>query len=137
MKHIKLFENFFSKIDFGNQLWVQPDWYSWDELVWNEQPEELKQHEITQILDKFKSDKDFRIKEYRVVKRIPKDDVFNSCLSIDNENHPTATVLIYKFRDDMWLIEIFDFKSQDDAKFACDGTDGLLLWLEEWVKKLR
>jgi hypothetical protein len=74
MKHIKLFENFFSRIDFGNQLWVQPDWYSID----------------------------------------------------------------FKFRDDMWLIEIFDFKSQDDAKFACDGTDGLLLlWLEEWVKKLR
>ena len=136
MKHIKLFENFFSKIDFGNQLWVEADWYSWDDLVWNEQSEELEQHEITQILDKFKSDKDFRIKEYRVVKRIHRDD-FNSCLSIDNENHPTATVLIFKFRDDMWLIEIFDFKSQDDAKFACDGTDGLLLWLEEWVKKLR
>ena len=88
-------------------------------------------------MDKFKSDKDFRIKEYRVAKRIPKDDVFNSCLSIDNENHPTATVLIFKFRDDMWLIEIFDFKTQDDAVFACDGTEGLLLWLEEWVKKLR
>ena len=36
MKYIKLFENFFSKIDFGNKLWVEPDWYNWDELVWNE-----------------------------------------------------------------------------------------------------
>jgi hypothetical protein len=133
MKYIKLFENFFSKIDFGNQLWVEvTDWCKWDELVWNEQPEELEQHEITQILDKFKSDKDFRIKEYRVVKRIRRD-YFESCLSIDNENN--STVHIYKFRDDMWLIEI-EFH-QHYKKFACDGTEGLLLWLEEWVKKLR
>jgi hypothetical protein len=42
MKYIKLFVNFFSIIDFGNQLWIETnDWENWDELVWNEQPEEL------------------------------------------------------------------------------------------------
>ena len=97
-------------------------------------PDELNQIEITKIVNKFNSDKDFKMAEYKIVKRFHSDN-FNSCISIDNENH--STVLIYKFRDYMWLIEIFDFKTQDAAKFACDGFDGLLLWLEEWLKKLR
>ena len=133
MNHIKLFENFFEKCDFGDKLWVELYWNVFDELI-TEIPDELNQIEITKIVNKFNSDKDFKMAEYKIVKRFHSDN-FNSCISIDNENH--STVLIYKFRDYMWLIEIFDFKTQDAAKFACDGFDGLLLWLEEWLKKLR
>jgi len=134
MKYIKLFENFFSKIDFGNQLWIETnDWEIWDELVCNEQPEELTQIEIVMILNEFLNKK-FKIGKISLKKRLS-NDKFRSCLRIDNEND--SNIFIYKFRDDMWMIEIFEFKLQDDKKFVCDGTDGLSLWLSDWIKKLR
>jgi hypothetical protein len=134
MKYIKLFENFFSKIDFGNQLWIETnDWENWDELVWNEQPEELSQIEIVMILNEF-FNKKFKIGKISLEKRTS-NDKFRSCLRIDNENE--STIIIYKFRDDMWMIEIFEFVPEGDKKFVCDGTDGLSLWLSDWIKKLR
>jgi hypothetical protein len=132
MKHIKLFENFFEKGDFGDKLWVELYWDVFDELI-TEIPDELNQIEIVMILNEF-FNKKFKIAKISLEKRLS-NDKFRSCLRIDNEND--STIFIYKFRDDMWMIEIFDFKTQDAAKFACDGFDGLLLWLEEWVKKLR
>jgi hypothetical protein len=74
------------------------------------------------------------IKEYKIVKRLHTD-IVNSALNISTEEG--GTIIIYKFRDDRWMIETFDIPYLEDLKFACDGRDGLFEWFEYWKKKLR
>jgi len=115
----------------------------WQTIAENEQPEKLKREEIFDIVQKFRyndtvnifdSRLPWTIFSYKIAKRFSKD-VDNSCISmtlITNGN-----VIIYKFVDDRWMIEIFQNRNNfQDAKFLCDSYEGLINWIEDWREKI-
>lgn len=143
MKYIKLFEGFFDR-DFGDRLWTETDdWVEWQTTAENEQPEKLKREEIFDIVQKFRyndtvnifdSRLPWTILSYTIAKSFSKD-VDNSRISmtlITNGN-----VIIHKFVDDRWMIEIFQNRNNfQDAKFFCDSYEGLINWIEDWREKI-
>lgn len=134
MKYIKLFENFFD-FKFGPRLWVEADdWGKWQKLANTETPEELTSNEISEILKTFRYDV---IKSYSVVKRFERDETRNSCINIELISE--GCIIIYKFHDDRWMIEIYDDGrvSFGDAKFLCDSYEGLINWIEDWREKIK
>ena len=146
MKYIKLFEGFFDR-DFGDRLWIETDdWRDWQTIVEYEQPEELTRNEIMEIIQTFRYDDKVNrndptlpwfINSYVVVPRFPTKDEENSCINITLI--PDGTVIIYKFNDDRWMIELFDEGRRyfENAKFLCDSYEGLLNWIQDWRKKIR
>jgi hypothetical protein len=145
MKYIKLFEGFFDR-DFGVRLWNETDdWRDWQTIVEYEQPEELTRNEIMEIIQTFRYDDKVNrndptlpwfINSYVVVPRFPIKDEENSCINITLI--PDGTVIIYKFNDDRWMIELFDEGGGnfEDAKFFCDSYEGLINWIEDWREKI-
>ena len=144
MKYIKLFENFFD-FKFGSRLWVEADdWEKWQELVEKEIPEELESEEISEIIQTFKGNDVVNdsglpsfIYSYSVVKRFYTDETENSCINITLTQN--GAVIIYKFHDYKWMIEIFDDEGGhfEDAKFVCETYEGLINWIEDWREKIR
>lgn len=145
MKYIKLFEGFFDR-DFGSRLWTETDdWVEWQEIVESETPEELEPEEISEIIQTFKGNNRVNrndptlpwfIKSYVVVPRLPYKDKENSCINITPISE--GSVIIYKFADDRWAIELFDdgHRYFEDAKFLCDSYEGLINWIEDWREKI-
>lgn len=143
MKYIKLFEGFFD-FDFGDRLWIEVDWEDGHNTAKTEIPEKLSETEISKILDTFKiikkhrlikDDIKTRIVSHRVVKRFPADTEY-SCLSLDTESR--GNVIICKFSDDRWLVEIFDVAGHfEDSIFLCDSYEGLINWIQDWRGKIK
>lgn len=131
MKYIKLFENFFERVDFGDNIWIEADWYLWDEMVSKQIPGEITEFEIKKISSIMNSQ--FKNAEIRTISRYPLDGI-TSCISVVTEKN--SAIVIYKFIDDIWLTEIFEFESEDDNKFFCDGLDGLFEWISDFAMKL-
>ena len=145
MRYIKLFENFFD-FDFGNRLWVEADdWWKWDETVRSETPEELTSEEISEIFKTFKGNDEAKendsilprfIDSYVVVPRLPSKDKENSCINITLISK--ECIIIYKFHDDRWMVELFDEDDNvRDAKFVCDSYEGLVNWIQDWREKIK
>ena len=146
MKYIKLFEGFFDR-DFGDRLWTETDdWEEWQRIVEFETPEELERQEPFEIIQAFRYDDKINvfnpkypwyILSYSVVKRLEADETRNSCINISLISR--GSVIIYKFTDDRWMVELFSRYTRrlfQDAKFLCDSYEGLINWIEDWREKI-
>lgn len=133
MKYIKLFDSF-SEFNFNYELWTLSDNdHKFQLSIENNEPEEINKNDIDDI-------KNTLGEEYiiwqKIVKRFEYDKI-KSCVSLGIGSHLNKRneLIIYKFKDEWWAIELFDLGGPSYS-YICDTKEGLINLLKNIISKI-